>query len=201
MNIEMKKRSLLAQANEAVAHADKLSSGPSPLGADVRKRIDTLLATASSKRAQAASLKSTEEIRAEARAAAIDCGVPVDEEDFRKEFRSYLRTGVMETRTYAGLSEAGTGGDLVPQFMADNVTSMLKAIDPLFDPNVVTFVESETGTSFPCPMLSDEQQSASVVGEGGAGSELELGSFGSLLLAQAPTWRSGKFAYSVELSD
>src|ERR1700738_395393 len=62
--------------------------------------------------------------------------------------REYLTSG-KETRTYSGMSIAtgSAGAYLVPQSMSDKVWTALKQADRLFDPDVVTFYESQHGNS------------------------------------------------------
>ena len=116
-----------------------------------------------------------------------------------KSLRSYLATG--ERRTYSGLSVSvdNAGGYAVPQSFYAKVTSMLAAIDPLFDPNTVTVFEDNHGNACTAPVITDETQSAAKVGEGTNGTEQEI-TFNSLLLPKADSWRSGKFVYSRELA-
>ena len=116
-----------------------------------------------------------------------------------KSFRSYLATG--EKRTYTGMSVSvdGNGGYMVPQSFYGKVTAMLAAVDPLFDPNVVTVFEDTHGNACTAPIITDETQSASKVGEGVSGTEQEI-TVGALLLPKADSWRSGKIIYSQELA-
>jgi HK97 family phage major capsid protein len=115
-----------------------------------------------------------------------------------KEVRKYLMLG-REARTYSGLSVSvdGSGGYFVPQPFFYKVTSMLKAIDPMFDENLVTFYESEDGNAMPAPLFADENVSATIVGEGISGTPSTI-TADRLFLAKAPTWRSGSVAYTLE---
>jgi HK97 family phage major capsid protein len=126
--------------------------------------------------------------------------LPNDEEQAVKEVRDYLKYG-REARTYSGLSVSvdASGGFYVPQPFFHKVTAMLKAIDPMFDQDLVTFYESEDGNAIPAPLISDENASATIVGEGVSGTPSTINA-GSLFLAKCPTWRSGSLTYSVEIA-
>jgi HK97 family phage major capsid protein len=74
-----------------------------------------------------------------------------------QEIRSYLRYG-REARTYAGMSVATDteGGYFVPAgYFKSRVFSMLKTVDRLFDPSVVTMYQSENGNVLTVPLLDD----------------------------------------------
>jgi HK97 family phage major capsid protein len=116
-----------------------------------------------------------------------------------KEVREYLKYG-REAKTFRDLSVSldGSGGYFVPQPFFFKVTAMLKAIDPMFDESLVTFYESEDGNAIPAPLISDENASASIVGEGVSGTPSTINA-GRLFLAKAPTWRSGSLSFSVEI--
>jgi HK97 family phage major capsid protein len=107
-----------------------------------------------------------------------------------------------ELRTYAPMdTTTGTpgesGGYLVPQGFYEKVTSMLAATDPLFDKNLVTYYESDNGNKVPAPLVSDETESAVIVGENEDGGEQEI-LLGQLLLDRASTWRSKKIVGTME---
>jgi HK97 family phage major capsid protein len=126
-----------------------------------------------------------------------------DREETRRYLRSMLRDGKpgSEFRTYVPMntteSGTGAGGFYIPQNFYRSVTSMLAATDVLFDPNVVTYFESDNGSALPCPIVSDEGSSAVIVSEDADGGELEI-TVGQLLLAKADQWRSLKVIGTLE---
>jgi HK97 family phage major capsid protein len=148
-----------------------------------------------------------EKTDADLRAAAANMArvLPFDTEESRnakrqnEALRDYLVTG-KQTRTYAGMSVATdiSGGFLVPQSFYDKLTYMLKAVDRLWDPAVVTMWESDHGNQAVVPMASDAEV-AVIIAENASSPEDEIATVDRLLLAKAPTWRSKKILWSIEL--
>jgi HK97 family phage major capsid protein len=114
--------------------------------------------------------------------------------------REYLTSG-KEIRTYTGMSIAtdSAGGYLVPQNMASKVWTMLKQSDRLFDPDVVTFYESEHGNVLSVPVTDDNSVSAVQIAENATSVEADFGTIDRVSLAKVPTWRSKKMVCSIEL--
>jgi HK97 family phage major capsid protein len=202
--METREQVLLAtEKRKLLAEALRLSENPNATKADL-KRADVLLA-------QAANLRSRDELAVRAASVAEEMGVRVDlvretEEERQTragniEIRNYLANG-REARTYSGLSVAtdSAGGYFVPQgYFRDKVFSMLKAYDRLFDPKVVTVYDSENGNTLTVPMLNDTGVSAAVVSENAQSTEGEITAVGQLQLAKVPTWRSKQIVWSMEL--
>jgi HK97 family phage major capsid protein len=149
--------------------------------------------------------------RAEARRIALEAGVHITDEPVtetgievrqqNKELRNYLREG-REARTYSGMSVNvdAAGGYLVPAgYFRDKIFSSMKAADRLFDPQVVTFYESNDGNVLTVPMTSDVDTSAVVISENAESTEGELTTIDRLQLAKCPTWRSKQIVSSMEL--
>jgi HK97 family phage major capsid protein len=184
MDISIERRELQRQI-------DALLAKPS-LTHSERKQCDLLMS-------KAANLRSDDERRAHVAALAKEAGLPVnDEERAVKEVRDYLKYG-REALNFRDLSVAvdASGGYFVPQPFFYKVTAMLKAIDPMFDQDLVTFYESEDGNAIPAPLISDENSAASIVGEGVSGTPSIINA-ARLFLPKCPTWRSGSLSYSVE---
>jgi HK97 family phage major capsid protein len=143
--------------------------------------------------------RSREELQEEARRVLADAGGYRDP----KEVRTHLLLGkaVKENRTYSAMSilTDNGGGFLVPQDMANKVWSMLKQQDRLFDPEVVTFYETDHGNALTVPVTDDTGVSAVIVAENATSAEAELGTIDRLSLGKVPTWRSKKFVTSIEL--
>ena len=114
--------------------------------------------------------------------------------------REFLTTG-KQVRTYSGMS-VGTdaaGGFTVPQNMANKVWSMLKQADRLFDPDVVTFYESDHGNVLSVPLTDDNSVSAVQIAENATSVEADFGTIDRVSLGKVPTWRSKKMVASIEL--
>jgi HK97 family phage major capsid protein len=90
------------------------------------------------------------------------------------------------------------GGYYVPYDFHDTLISMLKAVDPLFDPNVVTFFETKTGGPLQVPMINDVGVSGSIVAEGMQSIATDV-PVGNVTLPIAPTTRSHIVKVSMEL--
>jgi len=188
-------KSLSAQLLDCTREAEALSVIRQ--SAEQEKRFSFLLSHAKSLRTLIETQSHTEDNPSDA--------------EYRNAFRSYLRNGVMEhdkyareceRRTYTGMG-VGTdsgGGFFVPQNFYAKITSMLAAIDPLFDRTVVTYFESDNGNKVAAPLMSDEGVSAVLVDENTDGGEQEI-TLGQLLLDRAGTWRSKKIVGTYEWLD
>jgi HK97 family phage major capsid protein len=185
-----------SQRDSLLREARALAENPNATKADLK--------LADVKIAQASSLKTKHERQVRV-AHAMGTSAPEmetdgerDERRAAQEVREYLKYG-RDAKTFRDLSVAvdTSGGFYVPQPFFYKVTSMLKAIDPLFDQDLVTFYESEDGNAMPAPLISDENVAATIVGEGVSGTPSIINA-GRLFLAKCPTWRSGSLSYSVE---
>lgn len=171
-----------------------------------KRQFDALLAKISLLKSGAIS----DEVRkSQADSAAKEFGITIERlsEEQRKlneqnqEIRNYLRYG-KEARTYSGMSVAtdSEGGYFVPSgYFRNRVFSMLKTVDRLFDPSVVTLYESLDGNVLTVPMIDDTETSATIVAENVASVEGEITTVDRLQLAKVPTWRSKKIVWSLEL--
>jgi HK97 family phage major capsid protein len=119
-----------------------------------------------------------------------------DEDADMQEFRKLLR-GSSEHRDLTE-SVLSVGGYFVPYQFHEKLIAMMKAMDRLFDPDVVLFVETEHGGSLQIPQIDDTGVFAVLVGEGGQSATADLPS-GNTTLAVAPTWRSRMVKASMEL--
>jgi HK97 family phage major capsid protein len=113
-------------------------------------------------------------------------------EEFRKALRFKAERRDMMESLLSG------GGYFVPQQFHDELIAMMKAVDRLFDPDVVLFVESENGGPMQLPMIDDTGTVAVIVSEGLQSSTGDL-PVGNTTLAIAPTWRSKLVKASIEL--
>jgi HK97 family phage major capsid protein len=200
---------LREQRDALLREAQQITSNPNATKADL-KRADVLLAQASNFRsresAQTRAALALED--ATGHRVSIETNEQREERAERENTREYLRkllSGKMtdaELRSYVPMdTTTGTPGEsagyLSPQNFFHKVTSMLAATDPLFDPSLVTYFESDNGNSIPAPLLSDEGESAVVVGENQTSSEQNI-TLGQLLLDRAVSWRSQKLIGSYE---
>jgi HK97 family phage major capsid protein len=189
---------LQSQRDTLLREARALAENPNATKADLK--------LADVKIAQASSLKTKHERQVRVAhamgttAPELETDKEQDERRAAQEVREYLKYG-REASNRSGLSVSvdTSGGFFVPQPFLYKITSMLKAIDPMFDESLVTFYESEDGNAIPAPLIADENVAASIVGEGVSGNPSII-NVGSLFLAKAPTWRSGSLSYSVELA-
>lgn len=196
------------ELREVVTEMEQLSS-LSSLTAQQKVRFSYLQSRASV--LKAGGLTSDEVVRAKSAELAKEFGFsterPTEEQrqlnEQNQEIRNYLRNG-REARTYSGMSVAtdSQGGFMVPAgYFRSRVFSMLKTVDRLFDPSVVTMYESLDGNVLTVPMLDDTEVSAAIVAENVASVESEITTVDRLQLAKVPTWRSKKIIWSLELLD
>jgi HK97 family phage major capsid protein len=94
---------------------------------------------------------------------------------------------------------AGGNGPLVPVGFYPQVMAMMKAADDLFNPDVVGWLETDTGNPFSLPNMDDTSSSASIVAQGVQITTQDLATLGQLSFPEAPTWRSGMIKVSIEL--
>jgi HK97 family phage major capsid protein len=194
------------ELREVVSEMEQLSS-LSSLSAQQKIRFSYLQSRASV--LKAGGLTSDEVVRAKSAELAKEFGFsterPTEEQrklnEQNQEIRSYLRSG-REARTGMSVATDTEGGFMVPAgYFRSRVFSMLKAVDRLFDPSVVTMYESENGNVLSVPMLNDTDTSAAIVAENVASVEGEITTVDRLQLAKVPTWRSKKIIWSTELLD
>src|ERR1700730_8714233 len=84
----------------------------------------------------------------------------------------FLRTGEIEQRAETVTPPAfttlnGNVGSLVPIQFFNKVISSLRQHSPLFDPENVTYVQTKSGAPIQVPWLSDVENVATIIGEGG----------------------------------
>jgi HK97 family phage major capsid protein len=119
-----------------------------------------------------------------------------------RDFESFLRFGekaIPEEKRAQSVGTDSAGGYLVAQEFSDRVYSMLKVVDPLFDPEVVTIVTTTTGGPFAIPLLNDTSTAATIVPENTTSTISDL-VFDRILLGKAPTWRTPLVKVSFELA-
>jgi HK97 family phage major capsid protein len=123
--------------------------------------------------------------------------------DENRDFSVFLRHGLEALPEEIRAQSIGTdsaGGYLVAQEFSDKLWSMLKAVDPLFDPEVVTRVETETGGPYVIPLHNDVASVAAIVAENAMATVADLGVFDQIVLPKCPTWRTALVKVSVELA-
>jgi HK97 family phage major capsid protein len=126
---------------------------------------------------------------------------PFDDAEARLLFRAYVRQGFLHNGIKAAQTTgtAGGGGALIPQLFFDQLTAILKQYDRLFDPDVVTVVETKTGAPIPFPLLDDVNQEATIIPENLISNKGVDLVFAQLMLPQVPTWRSGWITVPIQL--
>ena len=191
-------RTRLMLVSRAVSLASK-----TPFTREDKAQHDALLATADALdpsggmdmvRARLAVAESRADIRSERTAALPETA---------RQFNRFLRYGLEAVDDEKRAQSVGTetqGGYLVASEFSDRLYSMLKAYDPLFDPAVVTMIETATGAPCPIPVLDDVAGVATVIPENQISTIADLGNFSQVLLDKAPTWRSPLVKVSLELA-
>jgi HK97 family phage major capsid protein len=84
------------------------------------------------------------------------------DEDFGRELRAVQQAGVA---TLANPSVAAGGAFVPVKFLFTELQVALKKADPLYNPNVCTVLQTETGNSLQIPLVSDVSVDAAQVGE------------------------------------
>jgi HK97 family phage major capsid protein len=120
---------------------------------------------------------------------------PFDDREARANFRNYLVTGESRNMIMSGTD----GSYLVPASIWPTFIVMLKGYDQIFDPSVVTWLETDTGAPMPVPMLDDTAISATKVDENNISITTANIVFDQLALGRCPTWRSGWVAVPIQL--
>lgn len=131
----------------------------------------------------------------------------------RAAFRSWLLRGEgASARDTAMLSEmqsrdmtsaggaypSSPGGYFAPAEFQDAVKAMMRQTDRLFDPEVVTTIESDRGGPMSYPCFDDTSNPAQLVTQDAQSSKIEP-TLGQLSFPTCPTWRSGIALVSLEL--
>jgi HK97 family phage major capsid protein len=99
-------------------------------------------------------------------------------------------------RSAQAVGTGSTGGYLVPQSFSDRFEVMLEQTDELF--KLATLWETETGSTSSFPILDDVSNSAAIVSENSASTELDL-TFTRMAFGLTPMWRTGYVVASMEL--
>lgn len=112
----------------------------------------------------------------------------------------FLRTGKIEDRALGvGTPTQTTAtGVLVPQAFYDKLTTALRAFDALFDEDVVTVAETETGAPLVMPALDDTANAATIIAES-AQDPAEADPITSATIQVPSTYRTGLIVVSREL--
>jgi HK97 family phage major capsid protein len=120
------------------------------------------------------------------------------------EFERFLRFGMDGVKSQEmraqGVGSDVAGGFLVASEFSDQLWIMLKQVDPLFDEEVVTVIDTATGGPYPIPILDDTTGTAAIVAENTISTVADIGPFSQVVLPTAPTWRSPLVKCSIELS-
>lgn len=113
------------------------------------------------------------------------------------EMRAFEKA--IRTREFRDMGEAvgADGGYFVPQAFRELLTAALKQYDRLFDQDVVTILETKTGSPIAVPVIDDTGSVATLVSEAGPIVETDP-TAEQVLLASAPTYRSGTVKASSE---
>jgi HK97 family phage major capsid protein len=117
-------------------------------------------------------------------------------------FTTFLRYGIEfvdEEFRSLGVGTDSAGGFLAPQRFSDRLYMMQKAYDPLFNPDVVTVVETEPGSSFSAPLQEDTSSVWTIISENAGAVLANVGAFDILVLPKPPTFRSPMVQVSLEL--
>jgi hypothetical protein len=112
----------------------------------------------------------------------------------RRELRNYLLKGSYQRRD---LTTGGAAGGFIPETFNSHVFEAIKVYDQLFDEEVTTHIETDTGAALDLFGIDDTLSAATIPGEGVASSSQDPASLQKLQLADAPTWDSGVVACSL----
>jgi HK97 family phage major capsid protein len=82
-----------------------------------------------------------------------------------EEFRTYLRTGGVEKRTYSPLDTTGIGGFLLPAEFQDELFQGIGLIEPLFSEENCRFIRTQTGRALKAPGIDLSAMTASIVAQ------------------------------------
>jgi len=205
--VETERQRLNALATEELRKADELVAGKETVDKTTRTKAEIHLNKAAQYRREAAQLFSSQDALERVNQAREEMGLPEYElptseqrsmQASEVEFRNYLYTGLYPETRAMSVGSDPNGGYFVPTSFNSSVREMLAAVDPLFDPNVVSIWESDHGNTASTPIVDDHASAAVKVGEGTDASDLEI-TVAQLALAKVDTWRSKKIVASMEL--
>lgn len=113
-----------------------------------------------------------------------------------RELRDFLLTGRHERRD---LTTGGAAYGFVPETFNAHVFEAMKVYDEIFDDEVTTRLETDTGAACDLFGIDDTENAAYQVGEGSASSynEVDPASLQKLTLADCPIWDTGVVACSL----
>ncbi len=123
----------------------------------------------------------------------------------RKTAREW-QTAVLEARDMSGgsiIPRVGTAtslGAFSPTEFYPNLFSAMRVVDPLFDGQNCTLIQSSTGRVMTVPTLGDVSNVAQVIGEGSQDSSVDIANVGQALVA-AYSYRTPRFTCSLEAFD
>jgi len=101
--------------------------------------------------------------------------------------------------TAGGAYPGSTTAFEVPVLFEAKVWEMMKAVDPLFDEDVVTFLRSDKGGPMSIPALDDTSSAATVIAQSESVVQAEPVTIGQLSFAVTSTWSSGLWKISRSL--
>jgi len=119
-----------------------------------------------------------------------------DQAGHMREFRKALALQSEYRDMNEGVGSAG--GYFVPQQFYEKLTAMMKAVDRLFDPEVVLFMETDNGGPCQLPVVDDTGNTAVNLTEGTQETEADP-TLGQQLLPLASLWRAKMVKASIEL--
>lgn len=89
----------------------------------------------------------------------------------------------------------------VPVSYERYVWQMMKQVDKLFDPDIVSFITTDRGGPMSLPLLDDTSSEATVIGQGQQTVQQEPATLGQLSFGICPTWQSGMWKASRSLME
>jgi uncharacterized protein len=113
----------------------------------------------------------------------------------KRELRNFLETG----RYRRDLTAGGAGYGFVAEAFNSHVFEAMKVYDELFDDEVTTRIETDTGAALDLFGIDDTENAATIPGEGVSSGKVDPASLQKLQLADAPTWDTGVVACSLAL--
>lgn len=194
------------ELREAMAEADRLTKRPTSTPQD-RNRFNFLIAKIAVLRSGAAS---AEDLRwNQVNRAAAEMGMPItvkvpgiltDEQKAESRmWAEFVKTGKVEYRDEGTGNPAasflqGNMGTFVPlDFFRQYLPVALRQYDPLFDPDIVSYLETEHGRPIQVPNASAIDTVADVVSESAGSSEADYDDAGQVIVGgftyRTPLWR------------
>jgi HK97 family phage major capsid protein len=119
----------------------------------------------------------------------------------REAFEAFQQERRDMSDSLGGAYPGSPASFFVPVAFEQHVWQMMKQVDRLFDPEIVTFLRTDKGGPMSVPMLDDTESAASVIQQGQSTVQQEPATLGQLSFGICPTWQSGMWKVSRSLME